>query len=779
MVNVPGRTGNSALKITVILSCLNWIEVIRLERSLVRLKATGEWMIRKRVLASSTAGFGTLWLCLAIPLSIESTNHPEPSPFAFVDHLLTATWIEDSKAQAELFLNTLVQPILHKIPMIEAAIDPGKGGDKQNDMAVAAAQAPALSVPPAPAGLLEAIAFYKANDLQQGDELAKTVTYALAALTLDWVALKTSSHKVGFARLQNFAATHPDWPANGWLHRRAEEALYGEHRDKKAVEAFFAETPPETAYGKLALAQALAADDRLPEAQRIVRTLWRETMPLSPTLETKIRADFGTFLEKTDYKSRADHFLYKEDTGEGLRMAALAGDDVLSLAQARVAVINEAASDKLLQKVATPLKADPGYLFAEIQKNRRADKIKDAVDIMLRAPRDPERLVNGDEWWVERRLLARKLLDQGDAKLAYRLCAEHSAQSNESKIEAEFHAGWIALRFLNDPVRAAAHFARTAELAATPMSVARATYWQGRAAEAIDAPDALQKATAFFEKAAAYSTTYYGQLARAQLGLSPTSAGASLPIAPAAQPTDVVRVVELLFSIGEKDLASSLAAEAVQHLTDQSQVAALADIVARQQDAHLALSIGKLANQRGIILPQLAFPTYGIPAFQPLQNSAAKSIVYSIARQESAFDARAMSKAGAKGLMQMIASTAKRTAEQAGLTFDENRLLNDATFNAQLGAAHLGALLSEQGGSLILTFAAYNAGGGRVKKWIEAYGDPRSAGVDPIDWVERIPFTETRNYVQRVLENVAVYQARFGDTTAAIRENGPKAEAKL
>jgi soluble lytic murein transglycosylase len=166
-------------------------------------------------------------------------------------------------------------------------------------------------------------------------------------------------------------------------------------------------------------------------------------------------------------------------------------------------------------------------------------------------------------------------------------------------------------------------------------------------------------------------------------------------------------------------------------------------------------------------LDDLAYPVYGIPGYQPLGNSAARSVVYAIARQESAFDSRARSSAGAKGLMQMIASTAKRTASHMGIGFNEQRLLDDAAFNAQLGAAHLGELLAEQRGSYVLTFAAYNAGGKRVKEWIDAYGDPRSASVDPVDWIERIPFTETRNYVQRVMENLTVYRARFEEAGPA------------
>jgi soluble lytic murein transglycosylase len=225
---------------------------------------------------------------------------------------------------------------------------------------------------------------------------------------------------------------------------------------------------------------------------------------------------------------------------------------------------------------------------------------------------------------------------------------------------------------------------------------------------------------------------------------------------------DAVRGAELLFAADAKDLASSLAFDAARHLTDEAQLASLAQVVTAARNPRATLIVGKLASQRGYALDEVAFPTFGVPMFEPLARSAPLQVVYAIARQESAFQAQASSSAGAKGLMQMLPSTARRTAKNAGVPFDEGRLVSDAAFNAQLGAAHLGELLGEQRGSLILTFAAYNAGGRRVKEWIAAYGDPRDASVDPIDWVERIPFTETRNYVQRVVENLEMYRARFG-----------------
>lgn len=627
-------------------------------------------------------------------------------------------------------------------------------------------------------GFAEAIAFYKTGQLAQGDAAAATATDKTVKMALEWIALRNFPRETGFERLQAFMQAHPAWPALDWLKKRSEEALLGDRKSNALIKSYFSSVNPETPAGKLALARVLKDDGQADEAAVLARAVWRDA-DLNPWLEARLKADFGSYLQKADHKYRADRLLYKEQVGRALVAAAQAGPDVVALAKARAAAIKDAASDKLIASVPSALRSDPGFTFALIHKLRHSEKIKAAADLMLASPRDPLLLIDGDEWWIERRLLARKLLDQNDAATAYRLCAEHSAKSREMRIEAEFHAGWIALRFLNDPARAAEHFAALTKLAETPMSLARAAYWQGRAAEASSASDALVTANVFYEKAAVHAAAYYGQLARAKLGLTTLPIRTIADEAKGDEREDSVKVVEMLLGAGEKELAIPLIIEAARHLADETQVASLASIVAQQRDAHLSLTVGKITSQRGMAIDTLAFPNYGVPAFEPLQNSAGPSMIYSIARQESAFNTAAVSSAGAKGLMQMILSTAKRTAQRAGVAFDADRLLNDGAFNAQLAARHLGELMAEQRGSYILTFAAYNAGGKRVKQWIDAYGDPTKPGVDPIDWIERIPITETRNYVQRVMENLSVYRVRFGETGPVSADALLKAQAKL
>jgi soluble lytic murein transglycosylase len=228
----------------------------------------------------------------------------------------------------------------------------------------------------------------------------------------------------------------------------------------------------------------------------------------------------------------------------------------------------------------------------------------------------------------------------------------------------------------------------------------------------------------------------------------------------------VAQGLKKLYEAGMRDLAITLSSDLASRLADAAHLDALGHLVTDARDPRALLTVGKTAVQRGFPLDLHAFPTLGIPAFEPVGDRVEKAMVYAITRQESAFDPSAQSSAGARGLMQLMPDTARRTAKRFGVDFDLGRLL-DPAYNAKLGAAHLGELMDDWKGSHILMFASYNAGGGNVSKWIKAYGDPRSPNVDPIDWVERIPFSETRNYVQRVMENLLVYRSRLGERSAS------------
>ena len=468
-----------------------------------------------------------------------------------------------------------------------------------------------------------------------------------------------------------------------------------------------------------------------------------------------------------------DRSLYSEEVDDGLRAAARLGGVQLEIAKARAAVIKKASNaGKLLDAVPAAGRNDAGYLFSRIQWLRRDDNIAEAAKLLLAAPRDPGVIVDADEWWIERKIVSRKLLDNGEPRTAY-LIARDAAEPTKggNRVDHHFTAGWIALRFLNDPATADTHFARIEQVTVHPAGLARAGYWRGRAAEA---RGKRQEAKAYYEQAARHSTAYYGQLARARLGLSEIALKALPEPAPAARANlarlELVRALEILYAVGERDLVVPIMAEMADRTGEIDALAALAGVAARHQDARALVLLGRDALGRGLPFDIHAYPVTGLPRYTPIGPKVEPALAYSIARQESGFHSRAVSRANALGLMQVTPAAGRTIARKFKAPFNQKRLLDDPVYNMQMGAAELGDLLEDMHGSYILTFVAYNAGRRRVTEWTERYGDPRDPKVDPVDWVERIPFSETRNYVQRVLENLQVYRLRFGGSPKLLIE---------
>ena len=328
-------------------------------------------------------------------------------------------------------------------------------------------------------------------------------------------------------------------------------------------------------------------------------------------------------------------------------------------------------------------------------------------------------------------------------------------------------AGWIALRFFADPAKALKHFSHVDEGATDPIVLARAAYWRGRAAEAAGHLDEMR---AQYEAAARYPTAYYGQLARARLGLGDVTLHPP-PRSVDVDASEVLHAAQMLYAIGERDLFLNFVSDFAAESNDVSLMAGLGKLTAHYHDAQAMLLVGKTALARGFTMDEYAFPEIGVPAFRPIGFQLDRCIIYSIVRTESAFDEHDMSPAKAVGLMQVTPAAGRDTAKRFGVTYDWDRLVFDPVYNTQMGAAEVAALLKEYRGSYIMTFAGYNAGRGRVQQWVAQHGDPRDPKVDTVDWVERIPFAETRNYVQRVMENLLVYRARFGASTAITEPN--------
>jgi soluble lytic murein transglycosylase len=580
----------------------------------------------------------------------------------------------------------------------------------------------------------------------------------------EWIYLRSDSTNPSFSRYASFISANPAWPHIALFRRRAENALWDDRADDATVRAFFKDRAPTTAKGRLVLARALLAQGERAKAEALVREAWRND-DFSAAVERIALDKFGDLITPADWAMRMEKRLYADDAEAGLRAAEHVGGDDLAVARARAAVINKAKNAKaLLDAVPAAARHKPGYIFSLAVWLRRTDHIADASKLMLGAPMDAAALVDPDQWWVERRLLVRKLLDEGDYKTAYRIARDSPAPTKPNyRVDQQFTAGWIALRFLHDPATATAHFAHIPDGTSSPHALSRGGYWQGRAAEAMGHKD---EASAFYRSAAQYSATYYGQLARARLGLSDLGLLDKPQIPPEQHASlanlEIVRAVDILYSLDERDLVAPIFAELGESATDVAGMAMLCETARRHEDGRSMLLLAKAAHNRGLPLDYYAFPTFGLPTYKSIAPPVEAAVTYAIARQESHFNQKVVSPAHAMGLMQVTPAAALDTARRFKAAYDKARLLADPVYNMQMGAAELSNLIQGYRGSYILTFAGYNAGRGRVKQWIEAFGDPRDPKVDPVDWVERIPISETRNYVQRIMENLQVYRARFG-----------------
>ncbi len=609
------------------------------------------------------------------------------------------------------------------------------------------------------AAVKQAVDLVGKGRVDEAGNIESTISDPLARKLVEWLVLRSDDSSADFSRYAAFIAANPSWPSIVTLRRRAEQVLWQQRVDPASVQNFFRGDPPRTAKGKLALARALLSQGDSAGAHQWVGEAWRSD-GFSSDLEAQARDAFAGLITEDDDKARMDARLYAEDDDGGLRAAHRLDGTELAIAKARAAVINQDSNAKaLIEAVPAAAQHDPGYIYSRVQWLRRSNKIDEAGRWMLSAPHDPAVLRDVDQWWVERRVLARKLLDLGDFKMAYDVIDGAAAPNNENfRADQQFTAGWIALRFLHEPAVALAHFGHVADGVSNPITLARAFYWQGRAAEAAGHD---RDARAYYDNAARYPTAYYGQLAQARLGLDDVTLR-GVPEPPAElRSLEVARVFEMLYAIDARDVVATMAADLADKANDPAALATLAEIARRHGDARTTLLIGKGALGRGFPLEQYAFPDFGVPDFQQIGPQVERYVIFSIVRQESAFNPRVVSGANAYGLMQVTPAAGRDTAKRFNVNFDQRRLANDVAYNCQLGAAELGKDIASWRGSYILAFVAYNAGPRRAKEWIDQYGDPRDPKVDPVDWIERIPLTETRYYVQRVLENMQVYRARF------------------
>ncbi len=583
-----------------------------------------------------------------------------------------------------------------------------------------------------------------------------------AALTLlHWLELTDPQRQPSFAELTAFLAANPTWPRRGLLLRRTEDAIVLRGTDQQALN-WLTENPPITAAGKARFADALFATGKADHGRLVLRDAWVNG-DFSKDEETRFYTRYKGQLTAADHRARLDRLLWDGDTSDAQRMLLrVSGTDQL-IGQTRLLLRQRSGNvDTAIAKIPAALRNEPGLLYERMRWRRARGDDEAALEILSQPPKD---LVRPELWWREKEALVRRLLRTGHISRAYRLAEDHRLEEGAAFAEGEWLAGWIALRFLGDHKVALDHFTRLYKGVRYPVSLARAAYWAGRAGEAMND---TAVASSWYTIAASHPTTYYGQLATARL---PGSPPLNFPAAPTIDAetqarfnkNDIARAIQYLAVAGREDTMRSLF-PALGNIEESAGWRRLtADLARRTGRVDFALRVVKDAAQSGYVLLEEGYPILGKPSGSA-GNSIEHPLVLSVVRQESLFQTSIVSSAGAVGLMQLMPATAKATAASLNIGYSPEKLSKDGEYNMRLGQAYLADMIREFGGSYVLAVAAYNAGPSRARQWVRENGHPRDPAVDAVDWIEMIPFTETRNYVQRVMENLQVYRVRLGET---------------
>ena len=657
-------------------------------------------------------------------------------------------------------------PAKSEAPTVKTAPAPSIPAVKK---AIPAAAAAAVT-PPAPVTTLtpaslstkdksiyeQAFAAVKNDRWKEARRLAALGRNPLATKIIQWLDLTRPGPGRDFQEMTAFLNANPEWPLRETLFAQAERAM-PEDLPPEQVIHWFNGRDPVSVDGTIKLAGAMSAMKQQENAARLVRDAWID-MDFSRDQENVFLQRFGYMLQERDHEARLDRLIWDGGREQAARMLSRVDSPHKTLAQARIALLDQAPNaDAMLSQVPPALRSDAGLIYAQARWLRLKGDVEKAAALLDPAP---QHVLRPEKMWMEFERAARSALDRGDISVAYRLAASHGATSGEAFVEGEWLAGWIALRFLQDTGTATKHFTHLYAGSKSAISQASAAYWAGRSWE--QAGD-IAKAQDWYRTAAKSATTFYGLLAAYRLDdkevirvrdtLRPAANEKAL-----YERRELVKVVRLLGLLREEDRTRPFLLKLRDMAIKPSDYYFTAQLATDVDRDDLAVFVAKQARLAGVEMMQYLYPMPLVPD----RSTPEPAMVLAIIRQESAFLETAVSPAGAMGLMQLMPSTAKGVAKDLGITRHKDKMLtDDPQYNIKLGSAYLSKLIDRFDGSYVLAAAGYNAGPSRAQDWIYTYGDPRQSNTDVIDWIESIPFDETRNYVQRVMENLEIYRARL------------------
>jgi len=575
---------------------------------------------------------------------------------------------------------------------------------------------------------------------------------------VDWIRFTTDGEPASFEEISTFINQNPDWPGLKNLRANAERKLNASIPIPQIIDWLGRHTPT-TPNGAIWLADSYLSIGKKELAARLVRRTW-VNMNFSFKIEQRFYRRYRRMLSAKDHVRRLDRLLWRGRTGEARRMLQRVSGHERIIAVARLRLRRfRGGVDWAIRRIPLSRLNDLGFVYERLKWRRRKHRDDEAIKLLKGLPKT---LPYPKLWWRERGTLARRALRKGNISRAYTLASNHRQSAGADFADAEWLAGWIALRFLKDNKTAAQHFQRLWSKVHYPVSLSRAAYWAGRAA---DAGGHTGKAREWYAKAGQYFTSFYGQLAMGRLAAQDN---APLPPTPNGDKTtvntylgrDVVRAADFIAASRDRNHFRAFIKHLSRTAKNPTEHSLVADIALRAARPDIALKAAKQALRKNIYLMAAGWPRDPLPENRRGLEAA---LLLALIRQESAFDPQALSWAGARGLMQLMPATAKVVAQSLNLTFSRKRLLANQQYNISIGTAYLSSVVSSFGGSYVLGLAAYNAGPGRIRRWLRHHGDFRSGSIDAVDWIEMIPFDETRDYVQRVIENLQVYRAIFGN----------------
>ena len=579
----------------------------------------------------------------------------------------------------------------------------------------------------------------------------------LARSILEWLRYYNGATDLNFSNYKDYINNNSQWPLIDSIRLKAESKITFQDNNRDLIK-YFRDNPPQTGWGKIYYGNALLNINESEKGQALIKDGYINGS-LTRKEQARVIKKFKNLFNQEDHKKRINELLWDGKYRTASRLIKYVDRDYQKLYEARIGLISFAGGvDELIARVPKRLTNHPGLVHDRINWRVKKRKYDSALELLLSINEsDLKKLQRPEKFWRLKNILIRRLIDKHQYSTAYKIATNHDLASNADIAEAEWMAGWISITFLDNPKDALQHFKEIWNVSSRPISKARAAYWIGKSYEEIGNKEESQE---WYSKASIYNLTFYGQLAGTKseenIFFEPVVNVARNETKESMQLNKkIYAAISLLSEFDRPKIVKKF----IKDLADREDivVASNAMQIATDIGRHdFAVQAGKIFYYNNVILDTKSFPIVDRPEFGKLIFPD-QSLIHSVIRQESQFDPKAGSHAGAQGLMQLMPYTAKRVSQGLNLEYSKSKLTEDPYYNVILGSAYLDTLLSNLDGSYILTLAAYNAGESRVAAWIKKYGDPRKDDIDAVDWIELIPFKETRNYVQRVLENVQVY----------------------